>query len=117
MTENMISTEDEFSPAVSLARDDEHHRYELRVGGKIAVQSFFEDRPGHVDFSHTETARDFKGKGLGKVLAHFALDDVVASGKRIIPHCPFIYRYLRKHDGYYQCVDWPEQAPAGACRL
>ena len=43
-----------------------------------------------MDFTHTETAEEFKGQGLGKVLAHFALDDVVASGKRIIPHCPFI---------------------------
>ena len=41
MTENMISTEDKFSPDVSLSRDDEHHFYALRVGGKIAVQSFF----------------------------------------------------------------------------
>jgi predicted GNAT family acetyltransferase len=38
----------------------------------------------------------------------------VASGKRIIPNCPFMYRYLRKHDSYNQGVDWPEQPPAGA---
>lgn len=108
MTENMISTEDEFSPDVSLARNDAHHCYELRVGGKVAVQSFFRDRPGHIDFTHTETAEEFKGQGLGKVLAHFALDDVVASGKRIIPHCPFISGYLHQHEGYEQYIDWPE---------
>jgi predicted GNAT family acetyltransferase len=39
------------------------------------------------------------------------LDDVVSSGKRIIPHCPFIYAYLKKHDTYEQFIDWPEQAP------
>ncbi|BAS06975.1 hypothetical protein AHiyo4_03970 [Arthrobacter sp. Hiyo4] len=108
MTENMISTEDKFSPDVSLSRDDEHHRYELRVGGKVAVQSFFRDLPGHVDFLHTDTAEAFQGQGLGKVLAHFALDDVVASGKRIIPHCPFISGYLRAHEGYEQHIDWPD---------
>ena len=110
MTENMISTEDEFSPDVSLSRNDAQHCYELRVGAKVAVQSFFRDRPGHIDFTHTETAAEFKGQGLGKVLAHFALDDVVASGKRIIPHCPFIAGYLRKHEGYEQYIDWPEEA-------
>jgi predicted GNAT family acetyltransferase len=108
MTENMISAEDRFNPDVSLARNDAQHCYELRVGGKVAVRSFFQDKPGHVDFSHTETAEEFKGQGLGKVLAHFALDDVVASGKRIIPHCPFISGYLRQHEGYEQYVDWPE---------
>jgi len=48
------------------------------------------------------------------VLAHFALDDVVAAGKRIIPNCPFMYRYLRKHETYHQYVDWPERVPEGA---
>ncbi|MBT2530993.1 N-acetyltransferase [Arthrobacter sp. ISL-48] len=108
MTENMISAEDKFNPDVSLARNDAHHCYELQVDGKIAVRSFFRDKPGHVDFTHTETTEDFKGQGLGKVLVHFALDDVVASGKRIIPHDPFVAPYVRQHEGYKQYVDWPE---------
>jgi len=108
MTENSMSTEDTFAPDVALARNDADHRYELHVGGTLAVQSFFEDQPGHVDFIRTETSAGFEGRGLGKVLAHFALDDVVATGKRIIPHCPFIAGYLRKHEGYGQFVDWPE---------
>jgi predicted GNAT family acetyltransferase len=111
MTENSVSTEDTFSPDVTTIRNDALHRYELRVGGKLAVESRFVDRPGHVDFIHTDTAKEFKGQGLAKVLAHFALDDVVSSGKRIIPHCPFIYGYLKKHDAYGQFIDWPEQPP------
>ncbi|HET6242480.1 MAG TPA: GNAT family N-acetyltransferase [Arthrobacter sp.] len=114
MTENSAATEDTFGTDVSTTRNDSLHRYELHVGGKLAVQVRYIDKPGHVDFIHTETAEQFKGKGLGNVLAHFALDDVVAAGKRIIPHCPFIYGYLRKHDVYNQCVDWPEQPPDGA---
>ncbi|MFD5278497.1 GNAT family N-acetyltransferase [Pseudarthrobacter sp. NPDC058362] len=109
MTENMMSTDDRFAAGVSLARNDARHRYELSVDGQVAVKSFFRDLPGHIDFTHTETTEGFEGRGLAKVLAHFALDDVVASGKRIIPHCPFISGYLRKHEGYEQCVDWPEQ--------
>ncbi len=93
-----------------MSRNDAHHCYELQVGGKIAVQSHFLDKPGHIDFTHTETGEEFKGQGLGKVLAHFALDDVVASGKRIIPHCPFIAGYLRQHEGYEQYIDWPEES-------
>lgn len=112
MTENMVSTEDTFSPDVSTLRNDALHRYELRVGGKLAVQTRFIDRPGHIDFIQTETAEEFKGKGHSKVLAHFALDDVLASGKRIIPHDPFIAGYLRKHEVYELFIDWPE-TPAG----
>jgi len=114
MTENSVVTDDAFGQDVSTARNDALHRYELHVGGQLAVQVRYIDRPGHVDFIHTETAEKFKGKGLAGVLVHFALDDVVAAGKRIIPHCPYIYRYVRKHDSYTQCIDWPEQAPEGA---
>ena len=108
MTEYTTSAEDKFTANVSLRRNDEQHWYELLVDGQLAVQAFFHDLPGHIDFTHTETGRDFEGQGLGKVLAHFALDVVVATGKRIIPHCPFISSYLRKHEGYEQFVDWPE---------
>lgn len=114
MTENSAAMEDTFSPNVSTIRNDELHRYELHVGGKLAVEIRFLDEPGHVDFIHTDTAEPFQGQGLAKVLAHFALDDVVASGKRIIPNCPFMYRYLRRHDAYNQYIDWPERPPAGA---
>ncbi len=114
MTENSAATEDRFNPDVTTTRNDELHCYELNVGGQPAVRIRFVDRPGHIDFIHTDTAEAFQGRGLAKVLVHFALDDVVAAGKRIIPNCPFTYRYLRKHDAYNQYVDWPERPPAGA---
>lgn len=107
MTENMEMEQDTFRADVTTVRNDAQHRYELLVGGKVAVQTHFVELPGHIDFTHTESDDDFRGHGYGGVLAHFALDDVVASGKRIIPHCPFIAGYLRRHEGYAQYIDWP----------
>lgn len=114
MTENSAAIEDTFTPDVTTTRNDELHRYELHAGGRLAVEIRFIDEPGHIDFQCTETAEQFQDQGLAKVLAHFALDDVVAAGKRIIPNCPFMYRYLRGHEVYHQYVDWPEQPPEGA---
>ena len=57
-----MSTEDKFTPDVTLRRNDAQHRYELLVGGTLAVQSFFEDLPGHIDFIRTETGPDFEGR-------------------------------------------------------
>ncbi|UVJ39844.1 GNAT family N-acetyltransferase [Arthrobacter sp. CJ23] len=113
MTEFTDSREESFSPGVTTVRNDKFHRYELLVDGEVAVISQFMDKPGHIDFLHTETRSKFKGQGLAKVLAHFALDDVVASGKRIIPHCPYIAHYLRHHEGYDLDVDWPPEPPVG----
>ena len=61
-----MSTEDKFTPNVTLRRNDADHRYELLVDGRLAVQAFFHDLPGHIDFTHTETGQDFEGQGLGK---------------------------------------------------
>ncbi len=106
----MTETAETFHTDVTMARNDAEHRYELRVGGKLASQVRFRDLPGHIDLLHTQTEEGYSGKGLAKVLARYALDDVVASGKRIIPHCEFIARFLQRHDMYTQCTDWPESA-------
>jgi len=113
MTEHTESLADSFRAGVTTVRNDKFHRYELRVDGELAVMSQFIDRPGHIDFTHTETKPQFKGQGLAKVLAHFALDDVVASGKRIIPHCPYIAAYLQKHEGYVHDDTAPTEKPVG----
>ncbi|HEY1157550.1 MAG TPA: N-acetyltransferase, partial [Arthrobacter sp.] len=47
MTENTASAEDKFTANVSLRRNDAQHRYELLVDGRLAVQAFFRDLPGH----------------------------------------------------------------------
>ncbi|WP_125611877.1 GNAT family N-acetyltransferase [Specibacter cremeus] len=105
------SRTERFAPDVAMTRNDALHQYELRVADTLAVRVKFRDLPGHVDLIHTETQAGFEGKGLAKVLGRYALDDVVASGKRIIPHCPFINRFIRNHpDDYDQYTDFPEDA-------
>ncbi len=99
-----------FDADVTMARNDGQHRYELHVGAELAVTTVFRDLPGHVDLVHTEAQAGFQGRGLAKVLARYALDDVVASGKRIIPHCEFVARFLEKHPELYaQYTDLPAE--------
>lgn len=105
---SMTEPAESFHTDVTMARNDVDHRYELRVAGKLASVVQFRDLPGHIDMVHTQTEEPYRGKGLAKVLARYALDDVVASGKRIIPHCDFVARFLKRHDMYVQCTDWPE---------
>lgn len=97
-----------FHGDVTLGRNNERHRYELHVGPQLAVTIVYKDLPGHIELVHTETQAGFEGRGLAKVMARYALDDVVASGKRIIPSCPFVARFLERHpEPYTQCTDWP----------
>ncbi|WP_439377091.1 GNAT family N-acetyltransferase [Amycolatopsis lexingtonensis] len=86
----------------------DENRYEVWVGDKLAGMAFYDRRGELTVFTHTEIDDAFAGRGLGKALAAGALDDVVAAGRTIVPVCPFIAGYLRKHPGYEDHVRWPK---------
>ena len=92
---------------VRFARDEERHRYELLLDGEVAGFAEYRTRPGRIVFTHTVVLPGHEGEGLGTMLAKHVLDDAVARGERIVPYCPFIAAYLRRHEGYEEFVDWP----------
>ena len=54
---------------------------------------------------HTEVAPQYEGHGLGDQLVAYALDDVRTRGLRIVPVCPFVAAYLRRHTEYEDLVE------------
>ncbi len=108
MSVNEALEPDPFDATVRMSRNDARHRYELYAGDDLAVIITFKDLPGHIDLEHTIGQPGFEGRGLAKVLVRYALDDVVASGKRIIPHCPYVARFIANHpEPYGQYTDQP----------
>lgn len=93
--------------SVEIARLDERSRYQLSVDGARAGFAQYRLEPGRIVFTHTVIKPEYEGRGLGSRLARFVLDDAVARGERIVPECPFIAAYLRRHGEYEASVDWP----------
>jgi predicted GNAT family acetyltransferase len=81
------------------------NRYEVTVDGEPAGYAEYRDRDSVRVFTHTVIHDAFEGKGIGGALARGALDDVRASGRRLVPQCPFIARYIERHDEYADLVD------------
>jgi uncharacterized protein len=81
------------------------NRYEIRVGGERAGFTEFRDRDVQRVFFHTEIAEAFQGKGLSSVLIEHALSRTRQDGRRIVPVCPAVARYLAKHDGFADITD------------
>jgi predicted GNAT family acetyltransferase len=97
------------SENISIVNLPEENRYEIRVGDETAGFSEYRIVREHVVFTHTVILPAFEGMGLGTRLAVFALDDVRAQGGlRIVPRCPFVSAYVRKHDDWDDLIDWPE---------
>lgn len=91
-----------------LRKNDEKSRYEILQGGQVVGFAEFRPVGDAVMLPHTEIEQGHEGEGLGSQLAKFALDNVKTEGKRVIPMCPFIAGYIRKHPEYTELVH-PQQ--------
>jgi predicted GNAT family acetyltransferase len=105
-----MSDESAAADTITVVHVPEKHRYELRDGDAVpGFAQYVLPDDEHVDFTHTQVSEEYGGRGLAGRLISFALADTSASGKRIIPHCPFVAAWLRKHPGEYdELTDWPE---------
>ncbi|HEY3139725.1 MAG TPA: GNAT family N-acetyltransferase [Acidimicrobiales bacterium] len=72
-------------------------RYELWLGTTRAGLIEYRAEPGVVVLIHTEVAPAFAGQGLGERLVAGALTDLRARGLKLVPLCPFVRAYLRRH--------------------
>jgi predicted GNAT family acetyltransferase len=74
-------------------------RFEADVAGKVAWVSY--ERAAHeIVFFHTEVPATLKGQGVGGKLARAALEFARAEGLKVVPQCPFIADYVRRHPEY-----------------
>ncbi len=109
------------SPNTSVVRNEDAERYELildgvethEAGTDNAVAGFaaFQESDTHIAFTHTELEEAYRGQGLASRLAETALADAVARGKVIIPLCPYMARYLERHEIEGARIEWPNRAP------
>jgi len=89
---------------LDVQRDDARHLYIAQVDGEQAMIAYREADPDTLDFQHTEVAKPLQGKGVGDELVRQALDDVRERGLKVIPTCPFVAAYIRRHGEYGDLV-------------
>lgn len=92
---------------VQITRNDDRSRYELTLDGERAGYAEYRATPGRIVFTHTVVYPEHEGEGLGSRLAKHVLDDAVAHDLTIVPLCPFIGAYLKRHTEYEASVSWP----------
>lgn len=89
-------------------------RFEIAVAEGAAGFAEFVDHDGRRVFFHTEIGEEFGGRGLAKVLVRRALDATRAEGLTIVPVCPFVKKYLAKHDDWADVVSAPTREDLAA---
>lgn len=88
---------------VEVVQNHEENRFEINLQGKTALLEYME-RKNTIVFPHTEVPKELEGQGLGKQLAETALGWAKEKGKPIVPICPFVASYIRRHPEYREML-------------
>lgn len=83
----------------------ERSRYEIWRGDTLVGFSDTRIQGGRALLPHVEIDPSFGGQGLGTRLVKESLDDLRAKGMKIVPICPFVGTFLRRHPEYADLVE------------
>lgn len=91
------------SEALHVRHNQEQHRYEVEVDGKLAILEY-RDAGGQRYYTHTEVPEALEGRGIASEMAKFVLDEAQAQQLSIVPLCPFVRGYIERHPEYKPLV-------------
>ncbi len=88
---------------VAVTHNEETHRFEARVENLTSLLTY--RRTGdRITFLHTEVPPSLERHGLAAKLTRAALDFARAEHLRVVPLCPYVADYIRKHAEYQDLV-------------
>lgn len=87
--------------STEIRDNPEQERYELWVDGSPVGFAQYRVHGDRITIPHTEVDPAYRGRGLGDALAHAALEDIRRQGLELVPRCPFIAAYVRRHPDEY----------------
>ncbi|MDP9696910.1 UNVERIFIED_ORG: putative GNAT family acetyltransferase [Arthrobacter globiformis] len=89
---------------ITVRNAPQRHRYEILDGDAVIGKAHYLPHNGSNGperiFYHTTVSEDYAGQGLAARLVQDALDDTLAAGIAVVPVCPYVKVWLRKHPDY-----------------
>jgi predicted GNAT family acetyltransferase/glutaredoxin len=82
---------------LQIVNDEPRERYEARLGDRVIGHAAYHRRGDRIAFTHTEIDSVCEGRGFGTALIAAAIDDARRQGLEIVPLCPFVAAYVKKH--------------------
>lgn len=85
---------------MSNVRDNtELSRFEMDVSGQTAFIDYWQ-HGNVITMTHAEVPASLQGRGIGSTLVKGTLDLVRSRRQIVVPRCPFIAIYIRRHPDY-----------------
>lgn len=99
-----MSDEGNEQNGLAVIDNKDEQQYEVHTEGKVAVLTY--ERHGkRVFFLHTEVPPALEGHGIAGTLARAALEDARREGMEVVPLCPYVAAYIRRHREYLPLVE------------
>ncbi|HLJ50459.1 MAG TPA: GNAT family N-acetyltransferase [Bryobacteraceae bacterium] len=88
---------------VTVTNQEAENRFEAQVDGQTGYLLY--KRSGdQILLIHTEVPPELEGKGIGSALARHAMEFARAEHLKVVPRCPFVAQYLKRHTEYSDLV-------------
>lgn len=95
-----VSAAGERHAEAPIIHDTAEHRFRIDAPEGTGVLEYRMRDPHTIVLVHTEVAPALGGKGIASRLAHHALEYARANQLQVVPVCPFVRAYLKRHAEY-----------------
>jgi predicted GNAT family acetyltransferase len=89
---------------IRFEHDIESGQFEAFVGKHKAIMTYRSNREGKIFLVHTEVDEALRSKGVGEKLILHVFDYIRKNGMRMIPMCPYVKAYLKRHPEHMDIV-------------
>lgn len=89
---------------VSVRHIPDANRYEAVVDGLASICTYEQAGPRMV-LTHTVVPAALRGRGIAEQLVRAALNDARAAGRRVVPACSYVARFIERHEEFQDLVD------------
>ncbi len=87
-----------------LINNEAAKQYEFHIDGFIP-RIVYQKSGDKIYLIHTEVPLELGGKGIANQLVKKVFEDIQKRGLKLIPLCPFVKKYLRRHPEWQFLVD------------
>lgn len=94
-------------PDTQVTDNPSLHRFELKQGNETAF-ILYSKTSDSIRLVHTEVPPALQGQGIASKLVRGTLELLRNSGLKIVPSCPFVADYIKRHREYLHLID-PDQ--------
>lgn len=96
----------EIPAQVTLQNNESSRQFEWHIEGKIAkIEYDFSADKKRIFLIHTEIPAALEGQGVASRLVQAVLEHIEEKGWKLVPLCPYVKSYLKRHPEYKRLLD------------